>query len=124
MTFKLLDPVHFQGGTSLQDFVKDVSLRELSAILGKPQFHPDYNPHAVEDKIQVEWIFTYGGKMMTLYCWKWYNAPHDDKRIQWHLGGFKFDYKERQAFLGWVEREIAVKRTLAKEGYDAYPLGI
>ena len=124
MTFKLFDPRNFNGGTSLQDFVKNASLRELTAILGKPQYHPDYNQHPCFDKIQVEWVFTYGGKIMTLYCWKWYRAPHDEQRLDWHLGGVKFDYKERQAFLAWIEREIAVNRALAKEGVEDYPLGI
>lgn len=124
MTYKRLKPSYFAGGTSLQGFVDDASLSELSAILGKPQYHPDYNPHPCEDKVQVEWVFTYGGSVMTLYCWKWYRAPHSEERIRWNLGGLKHDYKERQAFLAWVEREVKVKRTLAKEGVEDYPLGI
>lgn len=117
MTFKLLPPKAFAGGTSLQDFIKNTTLNELTAILGKPQYHPDYNPHPCDDKIQVEWIFTYGGKVMTIYCWKWWNAPGPDLRCDWHLGGFKHDYKERQAFLEWVQREIAVRNALDLPGY-------
>ena len=124
MTYKLLKKAQFLSGTSLQDFIEDASINELTAILGKPQYHPDYNPHPCDDKVQVEWVFSYGGKMMTIYCWKYYNAPHDYLRIKWHLGGFREDYKERQAFLAWIEREIKVKRTLTKAGVEDYPLGI
>ena len=124
MTYKLLNKAQFLSGTCLQDFVDDVSINELTAILGKPQFHPDYNPHPCDDKVKVEWVFSYGGKMMTLYCWKYHICPHSFLRIKWNLGGFKHDYKERQAFLAWIDREIKVKRTLAKIAADDYPLGI
>lgn len=124
MTYKSINPSNFSGGTSLQGFVKDASILDLTAILGKPTHHPDYNPHPCEDKIQVEWLLSYGGKIMTIYCWKWRKAPGFKERIQWHLGGMKHDYDEREAFLAWVEREIAVKRTLAREGIESYPLGI
>ena len=124
MTYKQLKPSDFRGGTSLQDFVEDASITDLVPFLGKPTHHPDYNPHPCEDKIMVEWLFTYGGKVMTLYCWKYHNAPHDNLRIKWHLGGMRDDYKERQSFLAWLDREIKVKRTLAREGVESYPLGI
>ena len=124
MTYKLMKEADFLGGTSLQGFVNDSTLSELTAILGKPQYHPDYNPHPCDEKIKVEWIFSYGGKMMTLYCWKWYKTPEKNDRITWNLGGYKHDYNERQAFLAWIEREVKVKRTLAKEGIEDYPLGI
>ena len=124
MTFKLLNEDAEINGTSLQEFVEEVSMNELSNILGKPVWHPDYNPHPCEEKIQVEWVFSFGGRIMTLYCWKWYKAPEPNERIRWNIGGKPDDYTQRQSFMLWLENKIIAERTTAKVSANEYPLGI
>lgn len=124
MTYKLLSENADINGTSLQEFVDDVSLNELSTVLGQPVWHPDYNPHCQEEKILVEWVFSFGGRIMTLYLWKWYRMPGVNDRVRWNLGGKPDDYTQRQSFMLWLERKIIAERTTAKVSANEYPLGI
>ena len=71
------------AGTSLQGYTPPTTRAELTAVLGEPiQYEGG-------DKITIEWGFSFGSTVATVYDWKRYEqgTPADDEEMIYNIGG-------------------------------------
>ena len=73
------------NGTSFHDVVINLSINELTQLLGEPSY---YN-NSGDDKVNVEWDCELeDGRVVSLYDWKEYRPVGKDEVIEFHIGGF------------------------------------
>lgn len=71
------------NGTSFHDNVIVATVRELTELIGEPNF----SNNTGEDKTNFEWILENSeGDAFTLYDWKNYRPLGMDEEVEWHIG--------------------------------------
>ena len=80
--------------TSYHGTVINLTVNELTRIMGEPQFDVrEWNKRFTDDtwdggKVTVEWTCeNKDGDVFTIYDWKEYRHFFDDDTITWHIGG-------------------------------------
>ena len=82
MINRIFDPMRTNGTSFHGDKVK-ATANELEAIIGEPS--AEQNGYG--EKTNIEWWFSIGDDVFTIYDWKEYRTIGMDEVIEWHIGG-------------------------------------
>ena len=70
------------SGTSLVGYL-NTTYNKLVSVLGEPT----YNEPSGDNKVQVEWVVEFEGKLFTIYDWKTYNREYTENVLdRFHIG--------------------------------------
>lgn len=91
------------GGTSLKGYLEDVNFMDLTLALGEPTF----NDPSGDDKVQVEWVVKFEGKIFTIYDWKTYDREFTEHSLtKFNVGSKDVTALEVQEFIEFVKGQI------------------
>ena len=91
------------SGTSLKGYLEDVNFMDLTVALGEPTF----NDPSGDDKVQVEWVVKFEGKIFTIYDWKTYDREFTEHSLtRFNVGSKDVTALEVQEFIEFVKGQI------------------
>jgi hypothetical protein len=91
------------NGTYLVGYLEDVNFMDLVTGLGEPTFD---NPSG-DDKVQVEWVCKFNGKIFTIYDWKTYDREFTEHSLtKFNVGSKDVSGLEVQEFIEFVKGQI------------------
>lgn len=91
------------NGTYLVGHLEDVNFMDLVAGLGEPTF----DDPSGDDKVQVEWVCKFNGKLFTIYDWKTYDREFTEHSLtKFNVGGKDVSGLEVQEFIEFVKGQI------------------
>ena len=91
------------NGTYLVGYLEDVNFMDLVTGLGEPTF----DDPSGDDKVQVEWVCKFNGKLFTIYDWKTYDREFTEHSLtKFNVGGKGVSGLEVQEFIEFVKGQI------------------
>lgn len=91
------------NGTYLVGHLEDVNFMDLVTGLGEPTF----DDPSGDDKVQVEWVCKFNGKLFTIYDWKTYDREFTEHSLtKFNVGGKDVSGLEVQEFIEFVKGQI------------------
>src|SRR6056300_788278 len=84
------------SGTYLVGYLEDVNFMDLVTGLGEPTF----DDPSGDDKVQVEWVVKFNGKIFTIYDWKTYDREFTEHSLTKLMS-------EVRKFLLWKFRNLS-----------------
>ena len=91
------------NGTYLVGYLEDVNFMDLVTGLGEPTF----DDPSGDDKVQVEWVCEFNGKIFTIYDWKTYDREFTEHSLtKFNVGGKDVSGLEVQEFIEFVKGQI------------------
>lgn len=100
------------NGTYLVGYLEDVNFMDLVTGLGEPTF----DDPSGDDKVQVEWVCKFNGKIFTIYDWKTYDREFTEHSLtKFNVGGKDVSGLEVQEFIEFVKGQV-------EYAYDTFDL--
>lgn len=91
------------NGTYLVGYLEDVNFMDLVTGLGEPTF----DDPSGDDKVQVEWVCKFNGKIFTIYDWKTYDREFTEHSLtKFNVGGKDVSGLEVSEFIEFVKGQI------------------
>jgi len=91
------------SGTYLVGYLEDVNFMDLVTGLGESTF----DDPSGDDKVQVEWVCKFNGKLFTIYDWKTYDREFTEHSLtKFNVGGKGVSGLEVQEFIEFVKGQI------------------
>lgn len=91
------------NGTYLVGYLEDVNFMDLVTGLGEPTF----DDPSGDDKVQVEWVCEFNGKIFTIYDWKTYDREFTEHSLtRFNVGSKDVSKREVQEFIEFVKGQI------------------
>ena len=91
------------NGTYLVGYLEDVNFMDLVTGLGEPTF----DDPSGDDKVQVEWVCKFNGKIFTIYDWKTYDREFTEHSLtKFNVGSKDVSGLEVQEFIEFVKGQI------------------
>jgi len=91
------------SGTYLVGYLEDVNFMDLVTGLGEPTF----DDPSGDDKVQVEWVCKFNGKLFTIYDWKTYDREFTEHSLtKFNVGGKDVSGLSSGIFIEFVKGQI------------------
>ena len=91
------------NGTYLVGYLEDVNFMDLVTGLGEPTF----DDPSGDDKVQVEWVVKFNGKIFTIYDWKTYDREFTEHSLtKFNVGSKDVSGLEVSEFIEFVKGQI------------------
>lgn len=91
------------NGTHLVGYLEDVNFMDLVTGLGEPTF----DDPSGDDKVQVEWVVKFNGKVFTIYDWKTYDREFTEHSLtKFNVGSKDVSGLEVSEFIEFVKGQI------------------
>lgn len=91
------------NGTHLVGYLEDTNFMDLVTGLGEPTF----DDPSGDDKVQVEWVVKFNGKIFTIYDWKTYDREFTEHSLsKFNIGSKDVSALEVQEFIEFVKGQI------------------